>query len=334
MADTDSFYEAVTTHEMYAPNRRNGDRARPAPAGKAVTTTRNRYHVVLKLIRRGHLFTGLFMTPWIFLYGVSGFLFNHPGAFSDQEVRSFGQTESAGTGLEDFPGAATIAARVVEAINARSSDRALRLIEPEAATFSRDMIATVKGDSAEYRIQLALESGRGTVSPVRPKKARIKDDTVAGRVELTDPARDRLSRAIPALAEKLGLNPKTVSVKSAPEVDFSAESPGKLYRLAYNLQTEVVTSHEDSEVSEGLTTRAFLTQLHKKRTFPARVDSRWFWAVSVDATSALMLFWGISGLFMWWQIKSTRKWGLLVLAASGLTAAALALALHRVLNYG
>jgi prepilin-type N-terminal cleavage/methylation domain-containing protein len=78
MADTDSFHGAVTTHEMYAPDRRNGDRARPAPARRAVTTTRNRYHLVLKLIRRGHLFTRLFMTPWIFLYGVSGFLFNHP----------------------------------------------------------------------------------------------------------------------------------------------------------------------------------------------------------------------------------------------------------------
>jgi hypothetical protein len=271
------------------------------------------------------------MTPWVFLYGVSGFLFNHPEAFSNREVRSFGQTESAGTGLEDFPGAATIAARVVEAINAGSSDRALRLIEPEAAFFSRDMIATTKGDAVEYRIQLALESGRGTVSAIHPKKARLKDDTVSGRVELADPVRDRLSRAIPALAEKLGLNPKTVSVKSAPEVVFAAESRGKVHRLAYNLQTDVVTAQEGGDESESLTTRAFLTQLHKKRTFPARIDSRWFWAVSVDATSGLMLFWGISGVIMWWQIKSTRRWGLLVLAASGLTAAALALAVHRVL---
>ena len=273
------------------------------------------------------------MTPWVFLYGVSGFLFNHPEAFSDREVRSFGQTESAGTGLEDFPGAATIAARVVEAINARSSDRALRLIEPEAATFSRDMIATVKGDSAEYRIQLELESGRGTVSPVRPKKARIKDDTVGGRVELTDPARDRLSRAIPALAEKLGLNPKTSRSNPLPRWSSPPSRAGKY--IASLITSRLKSSHpmRTARSRKASTTRAFLTQLHKKRTFPARVDSRWFWAVSVDATSALMLFWGISGLFMWWQIKSTRRWGLLVLAASGLTAAALALAMHRVLYY-
>lgn len=333
MADTDSFQGAVATHEMETPGGPDGDRAHPAPARKAVTTARNPYNVALRLIRRGHLFTGLFMTPWVFLYGVSGFLFNHPEAFSDREVRSFGRTESAGTGLDDFPGAATIAARVIEAVNARSSDRALGLIEPEAATFTRDVIATIKGDGGEYRIQLALDSGRGTVSPVRPKKARIEDGAVGGRVELTDPARDRLSRAIPALAAKLGLNPKTASVKSAPDVVFGAESRGKTYRLAYNLQTGVVTSHEDGEESEGPTTRGFLTQLHKTRTFPGRVNSRWIWAVGVDATSALMVLWGLSGLLMWWQIKLTRKWGLLVLAASGLTAAALAMAMHRMLSY-
>jgi hypothetical protein len=334
MADTDSCQEAATTHEMYAPECLNRDRAHPALARKAMTTTaRNPYTTVLRLIRRGHLFTGLFMTPWVFLYGISGLLFNHPEAFSDREVQSFGQTESAGTGLENFPGAATIATRVVEAINASSSDRALRLLAPNAAAFTRDLTATVKADGVEYRIQLALESGRGTVSPVRPKKARINDGAFGGRVELKDPASDRLSRAIPALAEKLGLNPKTTAVKAAPDVVFGAESRGKVYRLAYNLQTAVVTSHEDGDESEGLTTRAFLTQLHKTRTFPDRMDTRWIWAVGVDATSALMVLWGISGLIMWWQIKSTRRWGLLVLAASGMTAAALALAMHRVLFY-
>ena len=50
---------------------------------------------------------------------------------------------------------------------------------------------------------------------------------VGGRIELSDPAPDRLSQAILALAAKLGLNPKTTSVKSAPDVIFGAESEGK-----------------------------------------------------------------------------------------------------------
>ena len=88
MANTDSFRGAVAATEMHAPEDSITDKAQLARGRKASTTARNRYSVVLRLIRRIHLYTGLFMTPWVFLYGVSGFLFNHPGAFSGGDVRS------------------------------------------------------------------------------------------------------------------------------------------------------------------------------------------------------------------------------------------------------
>src|SRR5262245_21617562 len=36
-------------------------------------------------VRRLHLFSGLIMLPWVLLYGVTAFLFNHPGAFPDRQ---------------------------------------------------------------------------------------------------------------------------------------------------------------------------------------------------------------------------------------------------------
>jgi hypothetical protein len=55
------------------------------------------------------MFAGLFMTPWVFLYGMTGFLFNHPEAFPDREVRTASRAEVVGTALEDFPTAPELA---------------------------------------------------------------------------------------------------------------------------------------------------------------------------------------------------------------------------------
>jgi hypothetical protein len=33
-------------------------------------------------------------------------------------------------------------------------------------------------------------------------------------------------------------------------------------------------------------------------------------AVSVDAVIVAMVFWALSGLWMWWEMHATRWWGL------------------------
>lgn len=332
MTETHSLPGPVATQETGPPQELGGERARPAPSRKVKLSARNRWNAALKLVRRGHLFTGLFMTPWVLLYGVSAFLFNHPEAFPDREVRSIGPAETAGTGFEGFPDAPAIAALVVEGMNAGSSGRELRLVEPGSASFSRDLQATAKGGGVDYRIQLDLGSGVGTAAAARAIKVGIKGDLPGGRVQLADSPRDRLARAVPALVSKLGLDPATASVKTVPDVVFAAESRGKVYRLAYDLRSGIVSARDEADPEDRLTARSFLTRLHKKREYPGRIDASWFWAVGVDASSALMVFWGASGLVMWWQMTSLRRWGSLVLAASAAVAAALALGMHRALS--
>ena len=41
-----------------------------------------------------------------------------------------------------------------------------------------------------------------------------------------------------------------------------------------------------------------------------------------------MVFWGASGLLMWWQITKLRAWGTVVLTVSILVAAAMAIGMH------
>ena len=68
------------------------------------------------------------------------------------------------------------------------------------------------------------------------------------------------------------------------------------------------------------------------RTYPGEFNAKWVWAVVVDAMGFVMCFWGVSGLFMWWQIKATRKPGLAVLALSGVAATVLGVAMYGMLS--
>ena len=60
-------------------------------------------------------------------------------------------------------------------------------------------------------------------------------------------------------------------------------------------------------------TSAFLERMHRRRGFQhsyAREDA---WAFSVDLFIAAVIFWSLSGLWMWWELKVTRRLGSLAL---------------------
>ena len=102
------------------------------------------------------------------------------------------------------------------------------------------------------------------------------------------------------------------------------------WKATYNVQTGAVTG-APADASPGLTLREYLSQLHLTHTFPSQGGVRWLWAIGVDAMFVSMVFWGCSGLLMWWQLKAVRRLGA-VFAVTGIVAAALlALAMYPVL---
>ncbi|MEM7559353.1 MAG: hypothetical protein AAF394_09525, partial [Planctomycetota bacterium] len=64
------------------------------------------------------------------------------------------------------------------------------------------------------------------------------------------------------------------------------------------------------------------------RGYAPSLGTRTWWAISVDAMFFSMVFWGFSGIFMWWQIKRTRTIGFVILAASAICATWLAFGMH------
>ena len=58
----------------------------------------------------------------------------------------------------------------------------------------------------------------------------------------------------------------------------------------------------------------FLDRMHRRRGYNhpyAREDT---WGFTVDFAVVTMVFWSLSGIWLWWELRSTRFWGALSLA--------------------
>lgn len=192
---------------------RTADERHREPAMKP--GTRARYNRLMRTVRRVHLYAGLIMTPWVFLYGVTACLFNHPALFPDQEIHQIGPATLAGTGLDRFPSAEEIAGQVVRALNADGSeeeeaDEPYRLIRPDEARLTRDYSTTLIVGEEEHTVRLNLATQSGTirtaparVEPERPAPAPFASPRGPG---LDEPPLDLVTQALPALLERVGLS--------------------------------------------------------------------------------------------------------------------------------
>jgi len=73
----------------------------------------------------------------------------------------------------------------------------------------------------------------------------------------------------------------------------------------------VYTAADRKLVVERLEFRAgaFLNRLHRRRGYQPPFTADRVMAVIVDVVIVAMVFWGLSGLWMWWEMRATRRWG-------------------------
>jgi hypothetical protein len=62
---------------------------------------------------------------------------------------------------------------------------------------------------------------------------------------------------------------------------------------------------------------AFLERFHRRRGYTTGYGLDTLWAVSVDVFIVAMTFWAASGLWMWWEMKATRRIGLTAIVTGG-----------------
>src|SRR5262245_53178081 len=61
----------------------------------------------------------------------------------------------------------------------------------------------------------------------------------------------------------------------------------------------------------------FLSELHRRRGYQSSFVIDDLWAAAVDLAIVAILFWVLSGIWLWWELKVTRRLGLLC-ALSGI----------------
>ncbi len=287
---------------------------------------------LLHCVRRMHLFLGLFLLPWALLYGVSGFLFNHPTAFPDQATRTFVPDDVGGTPLERLPRPAELAEEVVTALHEKGGS--YRVVRPDDAAYSRSRVTVqARGKGVEHTVLIDLADGTGVVRSKRSMDDQPVPFAARSGVRTATSLPELLGNGTPVVLRKLGLDADdAIPPGTLPDLTFFMEADGRVWKVIYQPGRGSVSGKPADGLEEGLGTRRFLTQLHLAREYPTAGGVRWLWALFVDALAFVMVFWAVSGLFMWWQIKALRGWGGVVLAFSVTVATFIALGMYRALS--
>jgi hypothetical protein len=322
----------------------------PRPAARRRPLVRQ----MMQLIRRLHLYLGLCLFPWALLYGVTGFLFNHPTFLADAPTCKFSAADLVGTPLEMAPTPEEQAMAVLKALNERHKPAVPYKMGPGHAHYgSRDtFVATVQADGRSFFVVYDPRSRSGTIRETTPSAASEKAPFATGvaqpprqrgmgmmgpmkhdpqGIQVEESIVDVLKAGLPLLMERMGFPRGNVIVTTAPDIKFPVDVAGELWTATYNPVTTTVTGIRGPERSD-LSVRSFLLRLHLSRGYPGALTTKWYWAVGVDAIALALCFWAISGLLMWWQIKATRKLGVILVCASSIIAAILGFSMHGLLS--
>jgi hypothetical protein len=106
---------------------------------------------------------------------------------------------------------------------------------------------------------------------------------------------------------------------------FGVQGPTADGRLTINRQDliaprrVVYTIPEQKIVVERMefTAGGFLNRFHRRRGYQQPYAADRFMAVAVDAVIVSLVVWALSGIWMWWEMRATRWWGL-ASAATGI----------------
>ncbi|WP_315855439.1 PepSY domain-containing protein [Rubinisphaera sp. JC750] len=321
------------------------DESAPRPRRKQKSKASKGWNSMMKLFRRVHLYSGIFMFPWVLLYGVTGMFFNHPQAFTGGEVRSFSGAVAGGQ-LAALPTPQEMADELVAKLNtalpvgSEGASPRVRLSDSRAIEFNRELSYTVQADGVEHSVKLNPVTGSGEIRtrPSEAETAAVEEPANpladVGRVEIENNAMKAAEAAIPGLLGELELPAGEISAgRRAPTLRFLAEIDGTPYVLNYNLGNGAITPVAD-EVRPEMDAKTFMQRLHLSRGYAPHWNVEWLWALIVDAMFLSMVFWGLSGLLMWWQIKRTRLLGSGFLVASLAVTVILVVGMHDSLTAG
>lgn len=287
---------------------------------------------LLALVRHVHLYLGLVLLPWVILIGISGLAFNRSGVATGRTFRATGAAAFAGTPLAMGLDTDALANRALEALR-----RALEAQGAEASGLARlECTPRLRGsfriEAFEGRVPHRLDldpMARGATLRISPVPTLPDRYAAVSRLDLGDTVRAPVRATAGTLLERLGVRPDApLKLGKGPVLDvpfrlgdfhgeLQVELVGGEVRIR-DLDQRVPLSHRLRE----LAVRAHM--LHGKRPW---WDAHQVQVVFAELLALAMVFWGLSGVVMWWQRKGTRRTGAALLVGGFSVALPLALVL-------
>lgn len=347
--DTSTEIPAATMDRArsHLPPSDSDDSSRPKKKKKSVMAKLNAS--LMMCFRRIHLFTGLFMLPWVLLYGFTALVFNHSTWFSDSRIEHFQLDEER---LSQLPASQATAHDIIKTLQAEGMD--VKLADDADAWYTRSAFGNFVFEDADETVVLDLNTGKG-YRRIREKKIvanqadRSPKSDLKNGAPITLPVGNHLdiSDIVADWNPTQKIDENQFRFQSIPTLEFNAVVEGTTKRLRFSPnrgRRESNSRNRSSQTAEPaavkgsvsivgenpreMSWRSYLLRLHTAHGYPNSINARYWWAYAVDAMFLCMVFWGLSGVFMWWQIKRTRKLGFIVLAISGFVATYLAIAMH------
>jgi hypothetical protein len=147
-----------------------------------------------------------------------------------------------------------------------------------------------------HRGYFVAKHGRGPV-PMHRERELTYNGTFAGNVPLRE-----ISQQILATLDLDGAH--GVNRRADGAIVITRQDQMSPRRITY-------TPADHKLVIEKMEPRAnaFLERFHRRRGYGTGYLLDTLWAVSVDLVIAALVFWAVSGLWMWWEMKATRVLG-------------------------
>ncbi|MEM7199640.1 MAG: hypothetical protein AAF628_05200 [Planctomycetota bacterium] len=277
----------------------------------------------MKFVRRVHLYAGLALVPFVTLYGVTAFLFNHPGVWSPTEVRYLSANEVDAAGRAHLGPPAQMAQQVVDELGQDGW-----AIDPATkSSFQGRMFLSATLDATDYSLLIDEPDGGARVFQRPTRSSSHEQELTSGetdKLEVGSDALDALRGAATALVLPEAGDDAEVRwrVRSTPRLEFGMlDEEGAPYLATYNLRDGSLEVSPAAEPETAGTVRSFLLRLHTAHGVPATWGIDFWWSILVDVMAIAMVVWAGSGLLMWWQMKNLRRVGIitLVLCAIGTT---------------
>lgn len=285
------------------------------PRAQAEPRAKRMWPRVFKWIRRTHLYLGVALLPWVFLYGATAVLFNHSDWFNDARKQELGIVEAGPGAILGLPDPDLVAAAVFERLREKDGDDLQMLAGSTEWLGSLQFNATSESEKAFVALH---PEGRGGYARMTPADDDLEDAPGWRKVESLDDyrplerdARDTVAEAGSELLSAQGLTFESLRVRRFPETRFRFTDGVDEYVCDVGMDGQI----EIVPVEELSTLRTRLLRLHIAHGDPGYGGARRNWAFIVDVMGFAMLIWGISGVVMWWMIRPTRTLGLVALVS-------------------